>query len=242
MTAQRETGAIAVFKSLIAFRMLPVAAGLSWAIWSLPTGPSGLTFSVAEWLPQSGVSNPVTAVLLNFRAYDTLLEIGVLLLALIGVRFLRQLPKTTTITAAPASDSNLVLRAFVAVITPVAILIAGYLLWVGAHAPGGAFQAGAVLAGVGVLLLLTDARHLHWLTGHVLRLTAVVGLAVFVSVATIFPLFGLEVLEYPVEQAKWFILLIETAATISIAVVLIMLFEAIIGRTKTEHQARGAQP
>jgi multisubunit Na+/H+ antiporter MnhB subunit len=222
--------------------MLPLFAGLSWAIWSLPTVPNGLTSNVAEQLPQSGVSNPVTAVLLNFRAYDTLLEIGVLLLALIGARFLRQLPKTITITTAPASDSNLVLRAFIAVVTPVAIVVAGYLLWVGAHAPGGAFQAGAVLAGAGVLLLLTDARNLSWLRGHVLRLTAVVGLAVFVTFAVILPFFGHAVLEYPVARAKWFILLIETAATISIAVVLIMLFEAIIGRTEIEHEAQGGRP
>ena len=33
----------------------------------------------------SGVRNPVTAVLLNFRGYDTLLEMGVLLVALLGV-------------------------------------------------------------------------------------------------------------------------------------------------------------
>ena len=33
----------------------------------------------------SGVSNPVTAVLLNFRAYDTLLELTVLLAAMLGI-------------------------------------------------------------------------------------------------------------------------------------------------------------
>jgi hypothetical protein len=41
---------------------------------------------VIRHLPDSGVSNPVTAVLLNFRAYDTLLEIGVVLLALWGLK------------------------------------------------------------------------------------------------------------------------------------------------------------
>ena len=50
----------------------------------------------------------------------------------------------------------------------------------------------------------------------------------FVTVAVVLPLGGRGVLEYPVEQAKWLILLIETAATISIAAVLIKLFEAII--------------
>ena len=35
-------------------------------------------------MAQSGVDHPVTAVLLNFRAWDTLLELAVLLLALLG--------------------------------------------------------------------------------------------------------------------------------------------------------------
>ena len=220
----------------------PLPQWLSWAIGSLPDEPTSLAFSVAEELSQSGASNPVTAVLLNFRAYDTLLEIGVLLLALIGVRFLRHLSKSRTMAATVGSDSSAVLSAFVSIITPVAILTAGYLLWVGAHSPGGAFQAGAVLAGLGVLLLLNDARSLNWLNGPVLRITAVVGIVVFVAAAVFLPLSGRAVLEYPVEQAKWFILLIETAATISIAVVLIMLFEAILGGLVSDDEAPGARP
>jgi hypothetical protein len=46
---------------------------------------AGLRRDVTEALPRSGVENPVTAVLLNFRAWDTLLESVVLLAALIGV-------------------------------------------------------------------------------------------------------------------------------------------------------------
>ena len=43
-------------------------------------------------------------------------------------------------------------------LVPVLILVAAYLLWVGAHAPGGAFQAGSVLGAAGVLLLLSGWR------------------------------------------------------------------------------------
>ena len=39
---------------------------------------------VAAHLAESGVTHPVTAVLLNYRGYDTLLEIAVLLLALLA--------------------------------------------------------------------------------------------------------------------------------------------------------------
>ncbi len=40
---------------------------------------------MAANLADSGVTNPVTAVLLNFRAYDTLLELAVLLAAVLGI-------------------------------------------------------------------------------------------------------------------------------------------------------------
>jgi uncharacterized MnhB-related membrane protein len=57
-----------------------VAGALSWAVLTLPRGV-GLQPDVVEALPRSGVDNPVTAVLLNFRAWDTLLESIVLLAA-----------------------------------------------------------------------------------------------------------------------------------------------------------------
>jgi hypothetical protein len=45
--------------------------------------------SSRSWWPrhlaESGVSNPVTAVLLNFRSYDTLLEVAVLVVAMVAV-------------------------------------------------------------------------------------------------------------------------------------------------------------
>ncbi len=40
-------------------------------------------------MDRSGVTHPVTAVLLNFRGYDTLLEVAVLLIALVGTWSLR---------------------------------------------------------------------------------------------------------------------------------------------------------
>ena len=55
------------------------------AVRILPSEPSGLTGVVDSQMANSGVEHPVTAVLLNFRGYDTWLELGVLLLAVMGV-------------------------------------------------------------------------------------------------------------------------------------------------------------
>ena len=62
-----------------------IAAGLA-SLVLYPPGPApSLAPVAAASLPATGLGNPVTAVLLAFRAFDTFLEKVVLLLALIGV-------------------------------------------------------------------------------------------------------------------------------------------------------------
>ena len=114
--------------------------------WALLTArpdltPERLAGQVAANLVDSGVTNPVTAVLLNFRAYDTLLELAVLLAALLGIFALGP--------ARPGfKEGGPVLDGLIRWLVPLLIVTGGYLLWVGAHAPGGAFQAAALLATV----------------------------------------------------------------------------------------------
>ena len=75
----------AMMRLIIALLLMGLGACLAFTILSLPSVAPGLTQTVNAQLGLSGVSNPVTAVLLNFRGYDTLLEMVVLLLALLGV-------------------------------------------------------------------------------------------------------------------------------------------------------------
>ncbi len=207
-----------VIRLLSALLVSAVAAGLAFAVSSLPTVATGLHDAVDARLALSGVSHPVTAVLLNFRGYDTLLEMAVLLLVLVGVWSLNVAPsERQTATAA-------VLHFLVRFLVPVMILIAAYLLWVGAHAPGGAFQAGAVLGAAGVLLLLSGWRLPELLAGWPLRLTLVAGVGVFAAVAAGVMWSGASLLEYPPQWAGELILLIEATATLSIGAALAALF------------------
>ena len=191
-----------------------VAMGLGHAVLSLPAVAPGLSGRVAEKLEASGVGNPVTAVLLNFRGYDTLLELGVLLLALLGVWSFGGMAEKRGPAPGPVLD------ALARLLVPLLILVAGYLLWVGAHAPGGAFQAGSVLAAAGVLLLLAGWRPEARFAGLPLRLVLVVGLATFVAVGMASMALGGRLLEYPPPLAAALILLIEAMATLSIGVTL----------------------
>ena len=78
-TASRMT------RGLTALAAMSLAAILAWSVLTLPPYPERTRSLVFENMESSGVENPVTAVLLNFRGYDTLIEIGVLLLALVGL-------------------------------------------------------------------------------------------------------------------------------------------------------------
>ncbi|MCF6235650.1 MAG: sodium:proton antiporter [Gammaproteobacteria bacterium] len=217
-----------LFRWLLVGLLSVLAAGLGYAILSLPALSPGLSEQVALKLDTSGVSNPVTAVLLNFRAYDTLLELAVLLLALLGIWSLGSIQERHEPSPGPVLDM------LSRLLVPLLILVAGYLLWVGSHAPGGAFQAGSVLGAAGVLLLLAGWRIEAQFTGLSLRIVLVMGLGVFVVVGVVAILQGGQLLEYPPSFAATLILLIEAAATVSIGITLAALFLG--GRPETEER------
>lgn len=203
---------------LTALIMLPVAVGLGYVVWTMPEQAPSLRAAVAANLEASGVSNPVTAVLLNFRGYDTMLEMVALLLSLLGVWSLgRALDPIGT----PPGRVLIVLSR---TLPSVLILVTGYLLWAGAHAPGGAFQAGSVLGAAGVLLLLSGWRMPPRWGGWPLRIALVAGAGSFVAVALAMRLLQGRLLEYPRDLAGGLILLLETASTLSIGVTLAALF------------------
>lgn len=199
---------ITLFAVVLAWGLLTLlAAGNSWRLGE----------PVYAQLALSGVSNPVTAVLLNFRAYDTLLELAVLLVAVLGIRALGR--------AQPAYVAETALRDLVVWLVPVLIVMAGYVLWAGAHAPGGAFQAGALLGGAGILLVLAGKRggglpSRAW----ALHGSLVLGTAVFMLVGVGLALWGEGFLYYRVAQAGVWILVIEVAATLSIGATLVLAF------------------
>lgn len=201
---------------------LPVAAALLLgALASLSRQAEGLEPLVRRHLAQSEVAHPVTAVLLNFRGYDTLLEIAVLVLAVLGIWCLGEARAVSV--AEPPSP---VLLGLTRLLLPLLVLAGGYLLWLGGHAPGGAFQAGALLA-AGLVLWLFGGGGLagRW-SGLPLRLLLALGLLVFLAAAAGPLLGGAGLLAYPPGWAKPLILLVETLLTGSIAAVLAL---AVVG-------------
>lgn len=202
---------------LLAIGMLPLLATLILAVRSLPARPPNLADRVAAHMSESGVTHPLTAVLLNFRGYDTLLEIAVLWLA--GLGALTLAPGAS----APRHRPHPVLAGLLRVLAPALVMTAGYILWAGGFRPGGAFQAGSVL---GAGLVLASLGGMISLTPSLgLRLGLALGLVVFASVAVGSWLATGELLHYPGATDKGAILAIESMAALSIALILLVLFD-----------------
>ncbi len=175
-------------------------------------------------VPESGVEHPVTAVLLNFRAWDTLLELLVLLFALGGLRQLFPSGQSDdSATTASWPESMTLMSAWARVLAPLLVVTGGYLLWRGSSAPGGAFQAGSLLAAAAVILRLTGLLPpLRWASLW-LRLSVVAGALFFLAVAAATAIWGDGWLTYPGAYSGLLIISIEIFATLSIAITLSLL-------------------
>ncbi len=210
---------------MLGLAALALVALLGAAVFMSEPEIGGLAGDVMANIETTGLANPVTAVLLDFRGYDTFLELVVMFVAVLGVWSLgRPLPP---IVPAPTPVLGLAVR----LIAPISVVFAGYLLWIGATEAGGAFQAGAVLAGAGVLAfcagMMPDFEIRQPLLHRVLLalgMTAFLAIGVMVMAAEPGQA-ARTFLDYPDALGKWLILAIETAAMIAIALTLLALFQ-----------------
>lgn len=207
------------FQRLLLLLVICLTILLSGVILTIPGNTPRLADAVARLQEHSGVESPVTAVLLNFRGYDTMLEVMVLLLAVIGAWSLTRAPFSEQMT-----DTSPVLMGVVRLLAPLMCLVASYLVWQGSHLAGGAFQGGAIFGAAGVLMLVAELPWLRATPARLLRIGLVLGPLLFVGVALFCLFFTGDLLGYPEKAAGWLILLIETACAISIGLTLASLF------------------
>ena len=202
-----------------------LVVGIGWVALQLPTTAGTAGELAWQHIGDIGVSNPVTAVLLGFRAYDTLLEMAVLLAAWLGARAVATEFRTGALPG-PAHAEVPLVGALLSLVVPISILVAVYLLQAGGSAPGGAFQGGAVLAAGGVLLCLTGRLEAADRGSGLERSMLILGLVVFSLVGLLVMAHGGPMLALP---GVWAIYLVETALLLSIALTLVLLFAAAPG-------------
>ncbi|HYN78691.1 MAG TPA: hydrogenase subunit MbhD domain-containing protein [Lamprocystis sp. (in: g-proteobacteria)] len=206
---------------LVGLLCAAVATGLAAVVLLLPDPAPTLAVTVAEHLPATGVKNPVTGVLLAYRAIDTLLETVVLVPALIGVWSLTTDQgwggRPGSLPQLPAGPA---LTLLAQVLPPFGILVGLHLVWAGADDPGGKFQGATVLAAMWVLVMVAGLRVPPAVSNQVLRLLLVAGALCFIAIGVVGIWSAGAFLAYPEGYAKPLILVIEAALTPSVALVL----------------------
>ncbi|MFN3598248.1 MAG: hydrogenase subunit MbhD domain-containing protein [Aquificaceae bacterium] len=173
---------------------------------------------VYENLHKSGVESAVNAVLLNFRGYDTLLEVGVITLAIFGLLALE-------IKREAYHWDNPILQSFSKLLLPFIVFFSLYITYLGTFSVGGAFQGGALLAG-GLVFFALGKQSLP-LKEFLILLFMVGGLGFFSLVGLFYALLGYGFLTYPLELSTPTLIFIELSIWISTA---FLLYTAYKGR------------
>jgi multisubunit Na+/H+ antiporter MnhB subunit len=211
-------------RALAALLAAALAAALTVAVLALPEPAPTLAPQATEAIAATGLGNPVSATLLAYRATDTLLEKVVLLLALVGVW---SLAPDRLWGGRPGPlyrvDPDGVLAFFARALTPVGILVGGYLVWFGADHPGGAFPGATILAAMWLVVMMAGLADAPATVSARLRGLLVAGPAFFLAVGFAGVWLAGAFLAYPEAYAKAIIVAIEVPLVLAVAATLALL-------------------
>jgi multisubunit Na+/H+ antiporter MnhB subunit len=201
-----------------------VSVGVAAIVLLLPEPGPTLAPQAVAYIAATGLGNPVTAVLMAYRAIDTLLETVVLLLALIGIWSLAP-DRVWGGLPGPRyhADPDGLLTFIAQLLVPVGILVGIHIFWVGSVAPGGEFQGATILAAMWILAMMAGLVDAPPVSRRWVRFALVFGPAMFLAIGLAgFAVAG-SFLAYPESYAKLLILTIEVPVTLSIAATLALL-------------------
>jgi len=173
--------------------------------WADPASPASLNLSPAfieQAYHDTHTPNIVTAVLADYRGYDTMFETVVVLAAgLIIMVILRRTPRKRqkVLPRRPQRQGrDIIIQGAAHLIIPVMQIFALYVLAHGHYSPGGGFQGGVIFGASFILLALchnlqfTMARFQE----KTVLLCCAVGVLVYAGIGLLCLLLGLNLLDY----------------------------------------------
>ena len=148
-------------RAAISFAVLAlIAVGFALALGHLPFGVDRMdvaNYYLNHGITDTGAPNIVTAVVVNYRAFDTLGEVTVLFIAALGLGAIlsRRTPGGRGGGTSGLTDASLIVRRGAGFLFPLILLFGSYIFLHGHLTPGGGFQGGTVLASAFLLLYLS---------------------------------------------------------------------------------------
>jgi len=166
-----------------------LTGGVAWAVMTRAPGEGIAPFFLANALPGSGGHNVVNVILVDFRGFDTMVEISVLVVAGLAVtallRGLRLAAPATGPGGLPwSSQSHPLLLALLArLMLPLTALVAVFIFLRGHNLPGGGFIASLIVSVA--LLLQYLASGVLWTESRIrINYRALAGLGLLVAMGT----------------------------------------------------------
>jgi multisubunit Na+/H+ antiporter MnhB subunit len=197
---------------------------LAVCVLTLPSPAPSLAAAALTPMASLGVGNPITAVLLAYRAMDTLLEAIVLVFAIIGVWSLA--PDAAwggRPGLAHRADPYGVLAYLARVLPPIGLVIGLYIFWTGADAPGGKFQGATIVAAMWLLMIMAGLSDVPPISRRWLRVGLVAGPLAFIAIGLAGAASAGAFLAYPDGWAKPLIVAIELALMPTLTLILALL-------------------
>ena len=144
-------------RKLIAFILLAVLGiGIVQPLNKIPFGTPKTKigkYYVNNGVKDTGATNIVTSVVLNYRGFDTLGEVTVLFIAALGLGAVLTI-RTGRKTKGKIEKASMVLSTGCRFLFPFILLFGAYIFIHGHLTPGGGFQGGAIIASAYLLVYL----------------------------------------------------------------------------------------
>ena len=170
-----------------------------WGDGNAPANRYVSAYYLENSLADGKVPNVVTSVLADYRAFDTMLETGVVFIAFIAIfSLLRKKEEETEV--AVEEESSLIIRVAARIMVPMIQLFSLYVVAHGHYSPGGGFQGGVMLGASLILFALANSlkeANSRINESKVIKLSAI-GVLIFAGIGAICMAMGAHFLDYSV--------------------------------------------
>lgn len=218
-------------------------AGLDLPAWGDAGAPANVHVSphyITRSLEETAVPNFVTAVLADYRGYDTMFETMVIFCAGITVlAILRRTHRRSRKEVRPRpqrAGADVILQTTARLLVPPMQIFALYVVAHGHHSPGGGFQGGVILGASFILLALSYDMNLvlrRFRERALLRFSAV-GVLIYSGIGVVSMALGGNLLDYgawsgllgvsPVEARSHGMLGVEVGVALTVMAIMLSLY------------------